>query len=127
MLTLTIERKWFDMILLGEKKEEYREIKPFYDSRIMSELNGSTHTFISANAMKFFLSTHKVSIGQVKFRNGYTSTSPEMIAECTIRIGTGKKEWGADPDTEYYVLEIKKIVWNSITGKGGNIGSCKYE
>lgn len=25
MLTLPIKKKWFDMILSGEKKEEYRE------------------------------------------------------------------------------------------------------
>ena len=30
MLTLPIKKKWFDMILSGEKKEEYREIKPYY-------------------------------------------------------------------------------------------------
>lgn len=33
MLTLPIKKKWFDMIVAGEKKEEYREIKPYYDSR----------------------------------------------------------------------------------------------
>ena len=33
MLTLPITRKWFDMILSGEKTEEYREVKPYYDSR----------------------------------------------------------------------------------------------
>ena len=27
MLILPIKKKWFDMILSGEKKEEYREIK----------------------------------------------------------------------------------------------------
>ena len=33
MLILPIKKKWFDMIVSGEKKEEYREIKPYYDSR----------------------------------------------------------------------------------------------
>lgn len=33
MLTLPIKKKWFDMILSGEKKEEYREIKPYWDTR----------------------------------------------------------------------------------------------
>ena len=28
MLILPIKRKWFDMILSGEKKEEYRDITP---------------------------------------------------------------------------------------------------
>ena len=35
MLILPIKKKWFDMILSGEKKEEYREIKPYYDSRLI--------------------------------------------------------------------------------------------
>lgn len=34
MLILPIKKKWFDMIVSGEKKEEYREIKPYYDSRL---------------------------------------------------------------------------------------------
>lgn len=33
MLTLPIKKKWFDMILSGEKKEEYREYNDYYDSR----------------------------------------------------------------------------------------------
>lgn len=34
MLILPIKKQWFDMIASGEKKEEYREIKPYYTSRI---------------------------------------------------------------------------------------------
>lgn len=33
MLTLPIKKKWFDMIKTREKKEEYREIKPYYTTR----------------------------------------------------------------------------------------------
>lgn len=33
MLTLPIKKKWFDMILSGEKKEEYREINDYYRVR----------------------------------------------------------------------------------------------
>lgn len=38
MLTLPIKKKWFDMIKSGEKKEEYREIKPYYASRFLVTL-----------------------------------------------------------------------------------------
>lgn len=31
MLILPIKSKWFNMILSGDKQEEYREIKPYYD------------------------------------------------------------------------------------------------
>lgn len=33
MLTIPIKKKWYDMILSGEKKEEYREIKPYWEVR----------------------------------------------------------------------------------------------
>jgi len=36
MLVLPIKKKWYDMILAGEKTEEYREIKSYYDSRFES-------------------------------------------------------------------------------------------
>lgn len=34
MIVLPIKKKWFDMIASGEKKEEYREMKPYYDKRL---------------------------------------------------------------------------------------------
>ncbi len=33
MLILPIKSKWFNMILSGDKQEEYREIKPYYTTR----------------------------------------------------------------------------------------------
>ena len=33
MLTLPIKKKWYDMILSGEKKEEYRAVSPYYTMR----------------------------------------------------------------------------------------------
>lgn len=33
ILVLPVKKKWFDMICSGQKKEEYREIKPYYRSR----------------------------------------------------------------------------------------------
>ena len=39
MLTLPIKRIWFDMIKVGIKKEEYREIKPYWTTRLNNELD----------------------------------------------------------------------------------------
>lgn len=91
MITLPIKKKWFDMILSGEKKEEYREIKPYYQSR-----------FCYADIV--LISNHTI-----KFVNGYGNDKPYFIAHCYCKIGTGKPEWGAEPGTKYYVLKIKKI------------------
>ena len=33
-LTLFLKKKWFDMIASGEKTEEYREIKPYWEKRL---------------------------------------------------------------------------------------------
>ena len=55
----------------------------------------------------------------MKFRNGYGKDAPELIAECRLRIGTGKPEWGAAEEEEYYILSIEKLTWNSFTKRGG--------
>lgn len=109
MLTLPIKKKWFDMIVSGEKKEEYREIKPYYDSRFM-------------NAFGFLLVGGQMVYGEaapeeirkpwpvlVVFRNGYSKDSPEVVCKCTLQFGKGKPEWGAEPGKLYYVLKIEKV------------------
>jgi hypothetical protein len=87
MLTLPIKKKWFDMIESGEKKEEYRDIKPYYQSRFDK-----------------YLEKHI----PVKFRNGYSNDSPSCICMVFVTIGTGKPEWGAVDGVLYYVLSICK-------------------
>lgn len=91
MLTLPIKKKWYDMILSGEKKEEYREIKPYYDSRFK------------------IYDSHFSSFENIVFRNGYKKDSPKIKCCCYISKGTGKPEWGAESDKEYYVLKILSV------------------
>ena len=95
MLTLTIKKKWFDMSLSGEKKEEYREIKPYYNRRFYPYLG---RELIDGEKVR--------SVFMVRLRNGYDARSPSVIAKCTVRRGTGKPEWGAEPRKEYYILDI---------------------
>lgn len=107
MLTLPIKKKWFDMILSGEKKEEYREIKPYYTTRLNKIFNMIDDIPID------------LAETEVKFTNGYGNKVPAFIADCHLEKRTGKEEWGAEPNKEYYVLVIKKIRWKSINGLGG--------
>lgn len=99
MLTLPIKKKWFDMILSGEKTEEYREIKPYYISRFKKIFNMCPYSAIPSGGDK----------REIRFRNGYGSSRPEFIALCTLDIKTGKPEWGAEPNKQYYVLKILEI------------------
>lgn len=39
LLILPTKKKWFDMVLSGEKPEEYREMKPYWDVRIAKWLD----------------------------------------------------------------------------------------
>lgn len=89
MLTLPIKEQWFDMILSGDKKEEYREIKPYYTARLKKpEFAGCFH---------------------VLFRNGYSGQARSIEAVCSLDTGEGKPEWGAEPGARYYRLHILEI------------------
>lgn len=99
MLILPIKKKWFDMIASGEKKEEYREIKPYWDSRFQKVFYNN-RIRISRNLVD----------KEIIFKNGYRKDSPKMICKCRLKIGQGKPEWGAEEGKEYYVLEILEIL-----------------
>lgn len=97
MLVLPIKKKWFDMIVSGEKKEEYREIKPYYDSRFYKIIHKDG---------KIIIETPRVIV----LRNGYKYDSPSIKCEIELTQGYGKQEWGAIPNKRYFVLKILKIM-----------------
>lgn len=103
MLILPIKKKWFDMILSGEKKEEYREVKPYYKTRFCNWFG-----IIVGKNEKIV----RPCLGKqpVMFRNGYRSDSPSFIAICTIDVSIGREEWGAEKDKKYYILTIHEIM-----------------
>ena len=70
-LHLTLHKKWFDEILSGKKKIEYREIKPYWTKRLVNP-DGSYKQFTN-----------------IIFKNGYSKNMPEMTIELK---GIEKKE-----------------------------------
>ena len=85
-LNLTLKKKWFDMILSGTKKEEYREIKPYWSKRFEGK-----------------------SYDVIVFRNGYQKDSPSFSVKLLgIDVGYGKPEWGAN-DQMVYILKLGEI------------------
>ena len=107
MLILPIKRKWYDMIRSGEKKEEYREIKPYYTSRfknLFSIYHISEEEFVKAlRKMKYGLPFKEIAL-----RAGYSMLAPTIRIEGNLRVGRGKRKWGAEPGKLYYVLQIDK-------------------
>lgn len=108
MLILPIKQKWFDMILHGGKKEEYREIKPYWDKRIIKAL-GYLETDEEEVKERLRDNQECEKVICIKFKNGYGKKAPYFIAHCSVSIRTGKKEWGAEPGTKYYVIAIREI------------------
>lgn len=87
MLMLPIKRRWFEMIASGEKKEEYRSITKRYFRMFQNaaDENGRFWCII---------------------QNGYAKYSPRLYCYVEASVGYGKQEWGADPETQYFVLKI---------------------
>lgn len=102
MLTLPIKRKWFLMILLRDKMEEYRENKPYYIKRFQ------TIGLLDENGQP----TDEKK--EICFRNGYAGDSPSFTAECSLRIGSGNTSWGAEEGKEYLVLVIHEITSQNL-------------
>ncbi len=88
ILHLTLKRKWFDMILSGEKKEEYREIKPYWRKRLLRK-----------------------SFDAIHFRNGYAKDARCFtIALKGLYRNLGIVEWGAPEGEEVFILRLGEII-----------------
>jgi hypothetical protein len=113
ILHLTLKKKYFDMIASGVKKEEYREVKPYWISRLV-HVFGAPHSCEDFNFMYMgFKSSMEESIfyEAVRFKNGYNKNAPEMDIEVkNIDINIGKEEWGAEYAKPYFVISLGKIL-----------------
>lgn len=107
MLVLPIKKKWFEMIVNGEKKEEYREIKQYYNTRFNRLFPYNIH--INKNNDVWYLGNRTMP-QELIFRNGYDYNSPSIKCKCELGLGEGKKEWGAIPGQVYYILHIVEIL-----------------
>ena len=85
-LHLVLKHKWYDMIASGEKKEEYREIKPYWTKRL----------------------TYPCRYTYVCFHRGYTSTTMTFAIK-SIGTGQGNPEWGA-PNDPVFIIKLGKRV-----------------
>lgn len=122
MLTLPIRKKWFDMILSGEKKEEYREIKEYYETRFRNLFGAITihplyppDNFLDRSEFELLQGEavpeeiRKDRVQEIIFRNGYSKNSEAIKARCRLWIGKGRPKWGAEQNKQYYILEILNV------------------
>jgi len=124
-LHLNLKKKWFDMILSGEKKEEYREIKTHYLSRLVDFKTMHHHkkqgVFEESycypedlpDLVSYYFKRNEIqgnSFDTVTFSNGYAKDRPQFEIEFKgIEIREGSPEWGAICGIKYFVIKLGKI------------------
>jgi len=129
ILRLTLTKRWFDMILYGEKKEEYREIKPYWIRRLLvcraeQEQRGENRS-VPENIMFDLRNSHDVNktftayrcyyrkFDYVEFTNGYGKGMPTMRVECKgISAGQPAFKWYGKPteDVCVYIISLGKVI-----------------
>jgi len=98
ILNLTLKKEFFDLIISGEKREEYRVIKPFWRTR----LEDPPEAPLVFNPKEFDV---------IKFVNGYGNDKPTMLVECKgIKLGDSRPEWCGGVEGFFYVLELGEIL-----------------
>jgi len=113
-LQLSLKTKWFDMTKAKIKPEDYREITPYWISRLT---NNKFETKDKSLIVKLFKELPK---NWVEFKSfdtnimtlGYPkSGDTERIIKyehAGIEIRTGNPEWGAETDKLYFVIKHGK-------------------
>lgn len=98
-LYLVLQKKWFEEILSGNKKEEYRDFTDFYINRLC-ETDKKTGEI---TAIKPYTS--------VKFQEGYNKDARQMVVECKgvmIEADEGVTEY--DAENCNFVIELGEIL-----------------
>ena len=97
ILHLVLKRKWWDMISIGEKKEEYREICDYWIKRLIEgEYYGSNYV----DRYKPFKN--------VCFHLGYTHTTMTFRI-VLIRQGYGIPQWGGSKERVFIIALGERI------------------
>ena len=131
-LYLPLKKEWYEMIERGEKKEEYRLLKPYWEKRLLDykKLVDYYEKHKKELVVKRLLFPHRPLIENpaaafsrgydaVRFSYGYTNRT--MTFECKgIEIGTGRPEWGA-PDEPVFIIKLgERIVDKTMTSNNVN-------
>lgn len=102
---LPIKREWFDMILSGEKKEEYREFKPYWVKRLLGDAEAYKDPCPVPTKPTYFEKPENVKT--ITFVNGYGNHRPTMVVEfLNLDAKIPNPEW-CPPGTKGYWFALK--------------------
>lgn len=103
-LHLILKAQWYNMIEQGIKKEEYRDITPYYQKRLCNSFLSDYCKRVTAYCER---ACHYVipNYTTVTFHYGYTSRIMKFKID-DVHIGKGNPDWGAEPDKRYFVITL---------------------
>jgi len=112
-LQLSLKTKWFEMTDPNEKTEDYREITPYWFTRLFErppfyefdnfiiDINDLSFRAACTESMKQF-ETNTMTLGYPK--KGDTSRI-KIFKHAGIEIREGRQEWGAEKGKLYFVIK----------------------
>ena len=106
VLTLSVKKLWFDKIVSNEKKEEYREIKPYWIKRLTTNCEVVYDVVAETYCGKVLYRPYT----HVLFINGYGDDKPRVEKEIEwIDIDRPRRGWCPDDflGKEFFVIKFK--------------------
>ena len=125
ILKLTLRRKWFDMILRGEKPDEYREIKVSWIRRLMRShdvdsvfcpeyWDDAVAAMLKDTTEEEHFDIQFREFDAIEFYRGapyFGQELPRMLVESRgISIGFGRPELGAPEDRRVFILKLGRVI-----------------
>lgn len=119
-LTLHLKKKWYDMIASGEKTEEYRIIKIYWEKRLLDYkalADYVTHNIKSMILYEFLVhgsvephikdacAEFPRGLKVARFYLGYTHTYMDFNIK-SITMGNGNPDWGAPTDQPVFIIKL---------------------
>ena len=114
VLELPVDYKYFDMIVYEGKREEYRDIKPYWEKRLVDyKAIKRDYQALLTIAFLFFrfppvdvCKEYPRGYTHVRFRRGYSKVTAEYPL-VDIHFGEGRPEWGGVPGKRVFVIAFK--------------------
>lgn len=135
-LNLVLKKKWYDMIATGEKTEEYRDVKPYWEKRLL-DYKSIVRDYELLVFRRFLVGKgvnpldYPRGFETVTFRLGYQKNAPRMTFELkSITIGKGRSEWGAAPNKQYFIIKLGDRIDGNLRLTDSDIaelGCCECE
>jgi len=95
---------WFDMILSGVKKEEYREVSKHYQSLFKIQFLQTTM------GKDYYSHCDRFPYKVLHLTKGYGHDKPQLWAHIeSISIGRGNPEWGAPTDRDVFIIRLGDV------------------